>query len=160
MIDNRVSLTEYTKNKVYAFILISDSLLNTTYNIICLAHYIQQIYYMKKISDLSLLFSSIFVTFRGIQFRGNTLYINIPLVPQGPSKMWRSLLSGDSRVICSRAPGALLSGAGLSNQWAHSSSYLHNNCIKMLSQPHKWWLRTGQVQKRGSLVRHIPVLDI
>ena len=37
-----------------AFILFSDSLLNTTYNLV---H--TQIYYMKKISDLSLLFSII-----------------------------------------------------------------------------------------------------
>ena len=59
------------------------------------------------------------------RFRGNTLYINIPLVPQGPSKTWRSLLSGDSRVICSWAPDALLSGAGLSNQLAHGSSREH-----------------------------------
>ena len=55
------------------------------------------------------------------RFRGNTLYINIPLVHQGPSKMWRSPLSGDYRVICSRAPGAPLSGAWLSNQFALSS---------------------------------------
>ena len=37
-----------------AFILFSDSLLNTTYNLL---H--TQIYYMKKISDMSLLFSII-----------------------------------------------------------------------------------------------------
>ena len=55
------------------------------------------------------------------RLRGNTLYINIPLVPQGLSKMWRSRLSGDSRVVCSRAYDALLSGACLINQLAHSS---------------------------------------
>ena len=53
MSDNRVSLSQYTKNKVYGFYFLIRCLARRT---IC---YIQQIYYMKKISDLSLLFSII-----------------------------------------------------------------------------------------------------
>ena len=43
------------------------------------------------------------VTFHGIQFRRKCFIIVICLVPLGHIRMWRGLLSWDSRVICSRA---------------------------------------------------------
>ena len=51
MSDTRVILSQYTKNKVYNFHFIfwfANKHNTQKYKIICLAHYIQQIYNMKK----------------------------------------------------------------------------------------------------------------
>ena len=46
---------------------------------------------------------STLVTFHGIQFPREYFIIDIRPVPLGHIRMWHSLLSRDSRVICSRA---------------------------------------------------------